>query len=380
MTKRSFRPSSESSGTDSDVSDVSKDQVDISGALTITQSSKAKEKQAENSDDDDEEFIQRAIERHNKKSGTEVTKAVSSKGKLSKGAVGGGSFQSMGLNPLLLRSLLLRGFKTPTPIQRQSIPALLSTPPRDLVGMARTGSGKTLAYMVPLVQRLGGRHATSFGARALVLVPARELALQVLKVGKDLVRGWHSDGGIHAGDRDRDEPVEETGSGKNAVQNLRWGLVVGGEGMDEQFEMISSNPDVIIATPGRLLHLIVEMNLDLRSVQYIVFDEADRLFELGFATALHEILHRLPATRQTVLFSATLPKNLVEFAKAGLQDPKLVRLDSESKISSDLRMAFFSVKQEEKEAALLNLLRDVIHVPLGEPADDVPADDSTGKK
>ncbi|KAG8753774.1 ATP-dependent RNA helicase dbp10, partial [Ceratobasidium sp. 428] len=122
------------------------------------------------------------------------------------------------------------------------------------------------------------------------------------------------------------------------------------------------------------------MNLDLRSVQYIVFDEADRLFELGFATALHEILHRLPATRQTVLFSATLPKNLVEFAKAGLQDPKLVRLDSESKISSDLRMAFFSVKQEEKEAALLNLLRDVIHVPLGEPADDVPADDSTGKK
>ncbi|KAG8689686.1 ATP-dependent RNA helicase dbp10, partial [Ceratobasidium sp. 395] len=186
MTKRGSSPDSESSGTDSDVSDVSEDQVDIFGALTIAQDSKAKGKQVEDSDHDDEEFIQRAIERHNKKSGTEVTKAVSSKGKLSKGAVGGGSFQSMGLNPLLLRSLLLRGFKTPTPIQRQSIPALLSTPPRDLVGMARTGSGKTLAYMVPLVQRLGGRHATSFGARALVLVPARELALQVLKVGKDL--------------------------------------------------------------------------------------------------------------------------------------------------------------------------------------------------
>lgn len=122
------------------------------------------------------------------------------------------------------------------------------------------------------------------------------------------------------------------------------------------------------------------MNLDLRSVQYIVFDEADRLFELGFATALQEILHRLPPTRQTVLFSATLPKNLVEFAKAGLQDPKLVRLDSESKISSDLRMAFFSVKQEEKEAALLALLRDVIRVPLGEPAEDTAPDEANDKK
>lgn len=107
------------------------------------------------------------------------------------------------------------------------------------------------------------------------------------------------------------------------------------------------------------------MNLDLKSVQYVVFDEADRLFEMGFETAMNEILHRLPAIRQTLLFSATLPKSLVEFAKAGLQNPKLVRLDSESKISSDLRMAFFSVKQAEKDACLLILLRDVIGVPLG---------------
>jgi ATP-dependent RNA helicase DDX54/DBP10 len=121
----------------------------------------------------------------------------------------------------------------------------------------------------------------------------------------------------------------------------------------------------IIATPGRLLHLAIEMNLDLRSVQYVVFDEADRLFEMGFETALTEIIHRLPPGRQTLLFSATLPKSLVDFAKAGLQDPKLVRLDAESKISADLRMAFFSVKQDEKDACLLVLLRDVIRVPLG---------------
>lgn len=107
------------------------------------------------------------------------------------------------------------------------------------------------------------------------------------------------------------------------------------------------------------------MSLSLSSVQYVVFDEADRLFELGFATALTEILARLPTSRQTLLFSATLPKSLVEFAKAGLSDPKLVRLDAESKISTDLRMAFFSVKQAEKDASLLVLLRDIIKVPYG---------------
>jgi ATP-dependent RNA helicase DDX54/DBP10 len=108
------------------------------------------------------------------------------------------------------------------------------------------------------------------------------------------------------------------------------------------------------------------MNLDLKSVQYVVFDEADRLFEMGFETALTEIIHRLPTSRQTLLFSATLPKSLVEFAKAGLEDPKLVRLDAESKISSDLKMAFFSVKKAEKDACLLSLLRDAIKVPLAE--------------
>lgn len=120
----------------------------------------------------------------------------------------------------------------------------------------------------------------------------------------------------------------------------------------------------IIATPGRLVHLTVEMNLDLKSIQYVVFDEADRLFEMGFETALNEILNRLPTSRQTLLFSATLPRSLVEFAKAGLQDPKLIRLDAESKISSDLKMAFFSIKHAEKDACLLSLLRDVIKVPF----------------
>ncbi|KAG6911139.1 hypothetical protein DXG01_003879 [Tephrocybe rancida] len=345
--------------------DSSDDEVDISNAL----SGKKAKIVAEDSDDDDfNDFLQNSIAKRDIKGGTDVVKQAKGKGKIVKGELGGGSFQSMGLHPSLLRSLTLQGYRIPTPIQRLSIPALLTNPPRDLVGMARTGSGKSLAYMIPLVQRLGGRHATAFGARALVLIPTRELALQILKVGKELARGWHGGTGDHAGDKEGDSTKKG--------QSLRWGLIVGGEGLDEQFEMITNNPDVIIATPGRLLHLIVEMNMDLKSIQYVVFDEADRLFEMGFETALTEIIHRLPPARQTLLFSATLPKSLVEFAKAGLEEPKLVRLDAESKISTDLKMAFFSVKQVEKEACLLSLLRDVIKVPFGsahmEAAEHVP--------
>ncbi|KAI0374114.1 DEAD-domain-containing protein [Pilatotrama ljubarskyi] len=379
-TKRKHAESVESDGDFSEVSmedAYSGDEVDISSALTGKRP-KVTPRIAPQEDDDDEdlqEFIRESIAKRDVKEGTELLKKTKGKAKIAKGEVGGGSFQSMGLYPWLLRSLTLQGFRIPTPIQRLAIPALLSNPPRDLVGMARTGSGKSLAYLVPLVQRLGGRHSATFGARALILLPARELALQILKVGKELARGWHAGEGEHAGEH------KDADDGKKG-QGLRWGLVVGGESLDEQFEMISTNPDVIIATPGRLLHLIVEMNLDLKSVQYVVFDEADRLFEMGFQTALTEILHRLPPTRQTLLFSATLPKSLVEFAKAGLQNPKLVRLDAETKISSDLRMAFFSVKQAEKDACLLVLLRDVIGVPFGSPkpeTDETLAGDKKGK-
>ncbi|KAH9034897.1 P-loop containing nucleoside triphosphate hydrolase protein [Lactarius pseudohatsudake] len=329
--------SNSSSGSDEEMSDSDRSDhsFDISSTLTRQKTASKKGKgplipRDDDTDDDTEleEMIRRSITRRNIKDGTELLKNTKGKKRLTKGEVGGGSFQSMGLFPWILRALTLQGFRTPTPIQRLSIPVLLSDPPRDLVGMARTGSGKSLAFLIPLIQRLGGRHSSTFGARALILLPTRELALQILKVGKELARGWRDGEGGHAGDKSGDDPE----SGKRS-QGLRWG---------------------IIATPGRLLHLAVEMNLDLSSVQYVVFDEADRLFEMGFETALTEIIHRLPTRRQTLLFSATLPKSLVEFAKAGLQNPKL-----------DLRMAFFSVKQDEKDACLLVLLRDIVGVPLG---------------
>lgn len=207
-----------------------------------------------------------------------------------------------------------------------------------MVGMARTGSGKTAAFVIPMIERLRA-HSARVGARALIMSPSRELAIQTLKVVKEFGKGT----------------------------DLKCVLLVGGDNLEEQFASMATNPDIVIATPGRFLHLKVEMSLNLSSIQYVVFDEADRLFEMGFAAQLTEILHALPASRQTLLFSATLPSSLVEFARAGLQDPSLVRLDAETKVSPDLESAFFSVKGGEKEGALLHILHEVIKMPVGLP-------------
>lgn len=246
----------------------------------------------------------------------------------------GGGFQAMGLNANLLKAITRKGFTVPTPIQRKTIPMVLDG--RDVVGMARTGSGKTAAFVLPMVEKLK-THSVQVGARALIMSPSRELALQTLKVVKEFGKGT----------------------------DLKCVLLVGGDSLEEQFGLMSANPDIVIATPGRFLHLKVEMGLDLSSIRYVVFDEADRLFEMGFAIQLTEILHALPQSRQTLLFSATLPKSLVEFARAGLQEPVLIRLDAESKISPDLQSAFFSVKSGEKEGVLLHLLGEVIKIPTG---------------
>ncbi|ODQ63821.1 DEAD-domain-containing protein, partial [Nadsonia fulvescens var. elongata DSM 6958] len=248
-----------------------------------------------------------------------------------------GTFSGLGFSKFLLRNIIKKGFKHPTPIQRKTIPLINSG--RDLVGMARTGSGKTAAFVLPMLEKLK-IHSAKIGARAIILSPSRELALQTLKVVKDFCKGT----------------------------DLRTALIVGGDSFDEQFKYMMSNPDIIIATPGRFLHLKVEMKLDLKSMEYVVFDEADRLFEMGFAEQLNEIIASLPPSRQTLLFSATLPKNLVEFAKAGLQDPVLVRLDADTKISENLQMAYFSIKRDERDAGLAYILREIIQIPPASPA------------
>ncbi|XP_043757640.1 ATP-dependent RNA helicase DDX54 isoform X3 [Cervus elaphus] len=240
-----------------------------------------------------------------------------------------GGFQSMGLSYPVFKGIMKKGYKVPTPIQRKTIPMILDG--KDVVAMARTGSGKTACFLIPMFERLK-THSAQTGARALILSPTRELALQTMKFTKEL--------------------------GK--FTGLKTALILGGDKMEDQFAALHENPDIIIATPGRLVHVAVEMNLKLQSVEYVVFDEADRLFEMGFAEQLQEIIGRLPGGHQTVLFSATLPKLLVEFARAGLTEPVLIRLDVDSKLNEQLKTSFFLVREDAKAAVLLHLLRNVV--------------------
>ncbi len=246
------------------------------------------------------------------------------------------SFSEFKISSLLQKNVERKGFRTPTPIQQKAIPLILNN--RDVVGMARTGSGKTAAFILPMIEKLK-THSAKVGIRAIIMSPSRELALQTVKVVDDFTKGT----------------------------NLRTAVLIGGDSLEEQFGFLMKNPDIIIATPGRFLHLQVEMKLNLSTIEYIVFDEADRLFESGFSEQLNGLLDLLPPTRQTLLFSATLPKLLVEFAKAGLQNPILIRLDAESKISNDLSLSFFSVKKDENESALLYILKNVIKMPFASP-------------
>lgn len=241
-----------------------------------------------------------------------------------------GGFQSMGLSHNIFKGVTRKGYKVPTPIQRKTIPVIMDG--KDVVAMARTGSGKTAAFLIPMFEKLQA-HSNN-GARAVILSPTRELAVQTLKFAKEL--------------------------GK--FMDLKTSLILGGDSMENQFAAFHQNPDILIATPGRFLHLLVEMDIKrLDQIEYVVFDEADRLFEMGFAEQLHEIIRRIPESRQTLLFSATLPKVLVDFTSAGLTDPTLIRLDVDTKISDKLKMSFFMTRPEEKLGCLLHLLQTKIN-------------------
>lgn len=240
-----------------------------------------------------------------------------------------GGFQSMGLSQPVLRAVLRKGYKVPTPIQRKAIPVVMQE--KNVIAMARTGSGKTAAFLIPMLEKLKCRVAKT-GARALIFSPTRELAIQTMKFTKELA----------------------------VNTNLKAILVLGGEKIEDQFAAIHESPDIIIATPGRFLHVVIEMDLKLSSVEYVVFDEADRLFEMGFQEQLQEVLNRLPSGRQTVLFSATLPKILVEFVKIGIEDPVLIRLDVDLQISENLKSSYLLCRNDDKSAVLLYLLKNVI--------------------
>jgi superfamily II DNA/RNA helicase len=198
----------------------------------------------------------------------------------------------------------------------------------DVVAMARTGSGKTAAFLLPMLHKLV-QHETTIGVRAVVLSPTRELALQTADVVRALMQ----------------------------FTDLRACVLVGGERIESQFSDLSANPDIIIATPGRLMQMLIETDMSLREVRFVVFDECDRLFEMGFAEQINQMLTRLPESRQMALFSATLPTEMVSFARAGLRAPQLVRLDADVRVSENLSLAFLVCRPAEKVSALLWLLQ-----------------------
>lgn len=251
----------------------------------------------------------------------------------------GGSFQSLGLERCLLKGVLGMGYKAPTPVQRQVLPLALSG--KDVVCMARTGSGKTAAFLIPMLELVlrerqkGNRQATL----AIVISPTRELALQTFNFAKSMAR----------------------------YCDIQQEVVVGGESLEAQFASLqASTKEALVATPGRLAHLLREVPssvLSVRSCAMCVIDEADRMFDMGFAEELNALLGAMTRhDRQTMLFSATMPRLLAQFARC-LRDveTEVVRLDSEVKLSDTLRVAFFASHSVllEKVAILLALLRDV---------------------
>ncbi|KAJ3427905.1 atp-dependent RNA helicase ddx54 [Anaeramoeba flamelloides] len=236
-----------------------------------------------------------------------------------------GGFQSLNLNKNVLKGIYKMRYNVPTPIQRKVLPVLLEG--KDVFAMAKTGSGKTGSFLIPLINKLGS-HSQKVGVRGIVISPTRDLTLQTARFCRVF----------------------------SSFTDLRVCVLVGGQSMEEEFHALSSNPDILIATPGRLLHHINETGLTFRSCQYLVLDEADQLLEKGFQQQLMDILRVVSTTRQTVCVSATLPKLLVEFIKIGLNEPQIIRLDIEHTLPENLKLHFLTIRTESKVSALVALL------------------------
>ena len=208
-------------------------------------------------------------------------------------------FAALGLDPRLVEALGALGYEEPTPVQREAIPPLLAG--RDVLGQAATGTGKTAAFALPLLHRVTPDAEPKERTTALILVPTRELAMQVA------------------------EAVHRYGKAL-AVCALP---IYGGAPMESQLRMLKRGVDVVVATPGRALDHIRRRTLHLDAVKVVVLDEADEMLDMGFAEDLEAILAATPADRQTALFSATLPPRIAEIANAHLRDPVRVRIDRE---------------------------------------------------
>ncbi|MBI4435148.1 DEAD/DEAH box helicase [Candidatus Uhrbacteria bacterium] len=231
------------------------------------------------------------------------------------------AFYGLGIAPTLLERIEALGFEHPTPIQHKAIP--IACRGEDVVGIAQTGTGKTLAFSVPMLQQMSAR-----GKKGLILLPTRELAIQVL------------------------ETLTKLGS----ALGLRTALLIGGTNQNPQVKQLRAKPHVIIATPGRLIDMMEQKHANLDQIGVLVLDEADRMLDMGFAPQLKKILAKVPTDRQTMLFSATMPEQIAQIAKQYMKSPLRIEVAPSGTTAERVDQEMFIVSKNEKNELLERLL------------------------
>ena len=234
------------------------------------------------------------------------------------------AFRALGVALPTLETIARFGFTEPSPIQERTIPPLLAG--RDIVGVAQTGTGKTLAFGIPMVERLDPSHRA---VQALVLVPTRELASQVLQVVEDLAYAY----------------------GLEAV-----GLL-GGHALDRDFRALERRPHIVVGTPGRIIDHLHRGTLSLGDVHYAVLDEADQMLDIGFLPDITRILSRTPRARQTALFSATMPHTIMRLVRRYMTDPEMIAIAPELTTVESVEQVYYEVAQRDKLWGLRELVK-----------------------
>src|SRR3989344_947584 len=238
-------------------------------------------------------------------------------------------FSGLGIAPILLETLAKLSYKNPTPIQHQAIPIAIQG--KDVVGIAQTGTGKTLAFGIPMIQRL-----RQIGGRGLVVLPTRELAIQV------------------------DEALRKVGAGLG----LRTAVLIGGISIRPQTQAIARNPDVIIATPGRLNDHLYQRTIKLDNVKIVVLDEADRMLDMGFAPQIQKIFQAIPRDRQTMLFSATMPPEIMKMATTYMKLPIRIEVAPTGTTAEKVTQEIFIISKEAKIRLVEKLLQQYLGTTL----------------
>jgi len=228
------------------------------------------------------------------------------------------SFTQLGLSQNILTTISELGYETPTPVQAQAIPVILAK--RDVMAGAQTGTGKTGAFALPIIEMLAREPSAKNSIRALVLTPTRELAQQVSKSFATYANGT-------------DLSVE---------------LAYGGVSLNPQIAALKDGCDILVATPGRLLDLLFKGVFDLDALEHLVFDEADRMLDMGFMIDIKRILKRVPDTRQTMLFSATFDEAIFELSKTLLNEPELIEVAQRNTTASEIEQIIYNVDGDKK--------------------------------